>query len=160
MPKNVGGKNMTITKRILSLTMVLVMICSLFTIGTITASAAELPFRTATWTLKGRLTDGYGSPSEVYTTGATAKLRICTFNQNGKRTSGKITVKAVADSGAVYTWNVKGCNSFLNNTTNITLPKGNTHYKIYIKRNGTSNSNRTNTYYVSIDYIKNCARPY
>ena len=148
------------TKRIISLTMVLALLCSLLSVGTITASAASLPSRTAKWTLTGCLTDYYGSPSEVYTTGAAAKLRICTFNQNGDRTSGKITVRAVADSGAVYTWNVKGCNSFLNSSTNITLPKGNTHYKIYIKRNGTSNSNRTNTYYFSIDYIKNCARPY
>ena len=148
------------TKRIISLTMVLALLCSLLSVGTITASAASLPSRTVNWTLTGRLTDNYGSPSEVYTTGAAAKLRICTFNQNGDRTSGKITVQAVADSGAEYTWNVKGCNSFLNSSTNITLPKGNTHYKIYIKRNGKSNSNRTNTYYFSIDYIKNCARPY
>ena len=148
------------TKRVLSVAMVLVMLCSMFTVGATTASAASLPFNTVKWTLTGCLTDRYGSPSEVYTTGSTAKLRICTFNQDGNRTSGKITVKAVADSGAVYVWNVKGCNSFLSSSTNITLPKGNTHYKIYIKRNGTSNSNRTNTYYVSIDYIKNCARPY
>lgn len=148
------------TKRVLSLTMVIVMICSLFMMGTTSASAASLPYRSTKTTLTGCLTDRYGSPSDVYTTGSAAKLRICTFNQNGKRTSGKITVRAVADSGAEYKWNVTGCNGALKNSTNITLPKGNTHYKIYIKRNGTSNSNRTNTYYVSIDYIKNCARPW
>lgn len=148
------------TKRVISLTMVLVLICSIFSICTVSANAASLPFRTTTSTLTGRLTDGYGSPSEVYTTGSAAKLRICTFNQNGKRTSGKITVRAVADSGAVYTWNVTGCNGISNKTTNITLPKGNTHYTIRIKRNGTSNSNRTNTFYYSVDYMKNCARPY
>ncbi len=148
------------TKRVLSLTMVIVMICSLFMVSTTSAGAASFPYRTTTSTLTGHLTDKYGSPSDVYTTGSAAKLRICTFNQNGKRTSGKITVKAIADSGAEYKWNVSGCNSALKNSTNITLPKGNTHYKIYIKRNGTSNSNRTNTYYVSIDYIKNCSRPW
>jgi len=148
------------TKKVISLTMVFILICSVFAFNTITASAASLPYLSTTRTLTGCLTDGYGSPSEVYTTGSAAKLRICTFNQNGKRTSGKITVKAVADSGAVYTWNVTGCNSILSSSTNVTLPKGNTHYRIYIKRNGTSNSNRTNTFYVSIDYIKNCARGY
>lgn len=148
------------TKRVFSLAMVLVMIFSIFAISTVEASAASLPLRSTKSTLKGCLTDGYGGRCDVYTTGSAAKLRICTFNQNGNRTSGKITVRAVADSGAVYTWNVKGCNGLLNSTSNITLPKGNTHYVVYIKRNGTSNSNRTNTFYFSIDYMKNCARPY
>lgn len=149
---------MTIAKRSFSVFMVLVMMFTVLSFSTISASAAQLPYLSTKTTLTGRLTDGYGSPSHVYTTGKSAKLRICTFNQNNKRTSGKITVKAVADDGQVYTWNVKGCNSFLSSTTNITLPSGNTHYRLYIKRNGTSNSNRTNTHYVSIDYIKNCAR--
>lgn len=151
---------MTIAKRSFSIFMVLVMMLTALSIGTFSASAAKLPTLSTKTTLTGRLTDGYGSPSYVYTTGGTAKLRICTFNQNNKRTSGKITVKAVADDGQVYTWNVKGCNSFLSSTTNISLPKGNTRYRLYIKRNGTSNSNRTNTHYVSIDYIKNCSRPW
>ncbi len=148
------------TKKVLSLTMVLLLICSLFTFGTITASAASLPFRSTTLTKTGCLGDNYGRPNDVYTTGKAAKLRICTFNQNGNRTSGKITVYAVADSGATYKWSVTGCNGISNSSTNITLPKGNTHYKVYIKRNGRSNSNRTKTYYFSIDYMKNCARPY
>lgn len=150
---------MTIAKRSISIFMIVVMLLTL-SIGTLSVSAAQLPSRSTKTTLTGRLTDGYGSPSYVYTTGKSAKLRICTFNQNNKRTSGKITVKAVADDGQVYKWNVKGCNSFLSNSSNVTLPSGNTRYKLYIKRNGTSNSNRTNTHYVSVDYIKNCSRPW
>lgn len=135
--------------RILSMVLVVVMLC-----GMLSISANALGSSTST--IKGNLGDSYGSPCWVITNGSAAKLRICTFNQAGKRTSGKITVKAVADCGATYTWNVTGCNGISNSSTNITLPKGNTHYYVYIKRNGTSNTNRTNTYYVSIDFKSNC----
>lgn len=148
---------MSTTKKSISVIVAVIMVLVTLFSGTISASAASLPSNSTTSTVKGYLSNYYGQPCSVYTTGNAAKLRICTFNQNGRRTSGKITVMAIADSGAVYRWNVTGCNSFLSSTTNITLPKGNTHYMVYIKRNGTSNSNVTNTYYVSIDFMKNCA---
>lgn len=111
-----------------------------------------------TSTITGRIPSngGYSSGISVDTNGQKAKLRICTFNQAGGRKSGSITVKAVGDNGQVYTWNVKGCNGWSENTTNITLPAGNTHYTIYIKRNGNSNSNKTNCFYFSVDFKSNC----
>ena len=110
-----------------------------------------------TFTVKGRIpTNGYTSGQDVYTDGNKAKLRICTFNQAGARKSGKITVMAIADNGQKYTWDVTGCNGWSEKTTNITLPAGNTHYKVYIMRRGNNNSNRTNCYYFSIDFMSNC----
>lgn len=143
------------TSFILAIITIMTMLTSVFAIS---ASAASIPFHTTKETQTGCITGSYGTPCEVYTTGQAAKLRICTFNQDGKRTSGKITVKAVSDNGGVWTWNVTGCNGLFSTTTNITLPKGNTHYMIYIRRNGNSNANKTNTYYCSIDFMKNCAR--
>lgn len=143
---------MMITKRrVISIVMAVVMVMSTVLIATDTTYAASK-------TVTGVLTDGYGSSIRVYTNGKAAKLRVCTFNQRGARTSGKITVRAIADNGAVYKWNVKGCNSFMSQSTNITLPKGNTRYRVQIRRNGGSNSNRTKTFYVSVDLIKNCWR--
>ena len=92
----------------------------------------------------------------VYTNGNKAKLRICTFNQKGSRTSGKLKVLVVSDRGATYSYSITGCNGFSNNTTNVTLPAGNTHYIVYVWRNGNSNSNITKTCYLSIDYKTNC----
>lgn len=100
--------------------------------------------------------NNYGGYTNVYTNGKAAKLRICTFNQAGKRTSGKITVKAVSDNGAIYTWNVTGCNGWNNSSTNVTLPKGYKHYKVYIRRTNASNSNLNNCFYWSIDCMGNC----
>lgn len=138
-----------------SISMLLVVL-TLFGILVIPAEAAAC---TTTATVKGRIpTSGYTSGQDVYTNGSKAKLRICTFNQAGARKSGKITVRAIGDNGQVYTWNVTGCNGISENTTNITLPAGNTHYKVSIKRNGNSNTNKTNCYYFSIDFKSNCWR--
>lgn len=139
-------------KKPLSLILALVTIISMFTILAVSSSAAS--------TKTGRFTNKYSAPISIYTNGKAAKLRICTFNQNNQRTSGNIIVKAVSDDGATWTWKVKGCNGMLSSTTNITLPKGNTHYTVYIARNGLSNTNITRTYYFSVDIKKNCYSMY
>lgn len=123
-------------KKFLGVFLSMVMILSIVLVETIPTSAATISFKE---TVTGRVTGSYGSPCNVYTNGKAAKLRICTFNQNGKRTSGKITVMAQSDNGGKWVWKVKGCNSWMSNSTNITLPKGNTHYTIRIMRNGNSN---------------------
>lgn len=140
-----------IFSRCLSILVVVVML-----LGMLSISAGAYSPPKSTSTVKGNLGNSYGSVCNVYTSGSKAKLRICTFNQAGNRKSGKVTVKAVSDSGATYTWNVTGCNGISESSTNITLPAGNTHYKVYLRRNGTSNSNVTNTCYVSIDFKSNC----
>lgn len=158
MKNNLKGKitmTLTLKKRILSIIMAAILLTSIIILP---VSAASLPRNSTRKTLTGYLGDriDYNYPIDVYTTGSTAKLRICTFNQNGDRTNGKITVTAVADSGARYTFKTTGCT--LNGTTNVTLPKGNTHYEVYITRRGGSNSNRTKTFYFSMDFDKQCAR--
>ena len=109
------------------------------------------------WTITGRIpTSGYSGWQDVYTNGEKAKLRICTFNQAGARKGGYIIVQAIGDNGQVYEFRVKGENGWSENSTNIDLPAGNKHYRIRIKRNGDSNTNRTNCYYFSIDFKSNC----
>lgn len=131
--------------------MVLVVL-TLFSILAVPVSAARF-----NWTKTGRIPQsGYSSGYDIYTDGEKAKVRICTFNQAGDRKGGKITVKIVGDNGQVWYQTVKGCNGPSENSTNITLPKGNTHYKISIKREGDSNSNRTNCFYFSIDLKSHC----
>ena len=138
-------------KRSVSMMLVVLM---LFAVLAIPAEAAAYK---RYWTITGRIpTSGYTSGQDVYTNGSKAKLRICTVNQAGNRKSGNITVLAVGDNGQRYTWNVTGCNGISENTTNITLPAGNTQYKVYIKRNGNSNTNKTICYYFSIDFKSNC----
>lgn len=138
----------TMVKR--SVSMVLVLL-TLFGFIAVPVSAIGPRYDTIT----GRIPkSGWTSGQDVYTNGEKAKLRICTFTQSGSRKSGNIVVKAEGDNGQVYYFYVKGCN--LNNNTNITLPKGNTHYKVSIKRDGDSNKNKTNCFYFSIDFKSNC----
>lgn len=89
----------------------------------------------------------YGDSCDVYTDGKTAKVKICTFYQNGKKSSGKVTVKYKSDAGTVKTATVSSGGT-------LTLPKGSTHYLIWIKRY--SKSYRDKDFYVSIDFKSHC----
>ena len=145
-------KKANYSPRIISFLLVVVILCS-----TLVAPVA------ASWlikdysTTKGYVTNSEGqtTPIDVYTDGKTAKLRVCTFNQAGNRTSGQLRVVAYSDNGGRWSWDIKGCNGLSNSTTNVTLPAGNTHYRVYIYRVNTSSSNKTNTYYLSVDYRSN-----
>lgn len=96
----------------------------------------------------------YRDYKHVYTNGKKAKLRVCTFNQSGRRTSGKLRYRIVSDNGACWSGKITGCGG--SSSTNITLPKGNKHYKLYLWRDTQTNKNYTNTFYLSIDYMDNC----
>lgn len=117
-------------------------------------------FETPDATVKGRLTNSLSTtkPCGVATNGRSAKLRICTFNQAGARTSGKLWVKVIADNGWEKTYSITGCNGWSNRSTNLSLPSGYTHYRIYPYRRGTKNSNLRKTFYCSIDFMNNCWR--
>lgn len=141
----------TFSKKLLSIFMAAIMCVSMFAGSIISAQAS-------TRTITARVTASFSSNDYklVCTNGKTAKLRVCTFNQAGNRTSGELKYKLVSDDGATYTGTIKGCNGISSTSTNITVPKGNTRYRLYLCRGSKSNKNITNTYYLSINFMANC----
>ena len=135
--------------RITSLLLVIVIMCCTL-VAPVAASLIYKDYSTVT----GYVTESANktTPIHVYTDGKAAKLRVCTFNQAGNRTSGKLKVLIYSDNGGYWAKTITGCNSILSSTTNVPLEKGNTHYRVYIYRADTSSSNRTNTYYLSVDF--------
>lgn len=120
--------------------------------------AVPIPASAYIGTVTGCITDGYGSPTLVeLDKEKDAKLRICTFTSSGTRTSGKLYVKVESADGCSYSFekSITGCNGVSNTSTNITLPKGHSKYRIYIKRKDTGRSNTRKTCYFSIDAMKN-----
>lgn len=146
-------KTNSLTKKLFSIIMAAIMCVSMFAGTTISAQAATIKF---TNTVTANVNASCQDYKNVYTNGKAAKLRICTFNQVGKRTSGNLRYLLVSDNGGRWSGTITGCNGISNGTSNLTLPKGNTHYKVYLWRNGSSSKNITNTYYLSIDYMSNC----
>lgn len=148
-------KNVFGTKIISVMLAILTVIAILGFQGTVKASAIDNCNRI---TVTGCFNSGtaYTSGLYVYTGGTNAKLRICTFSQNGERTNGKITVKAVSDNGATYRWDVTGCNGVFDSTTNISLPNGNTRYKVFVARTNGDNDNITKCCYWSMDFNSGC----
>ena len=143
--------------KFISIILVIITLMSVFSVFTISSSAAAL---TTTSTKTGYIMDSENKtvPIHIYTNGKEAKLRICTFNQAGQRTKGKLCIIYKSDNGGKEIKTVEGYNGILSKKSNFTLPKGNLHYEVYIIRNGGSFQNRTNTYYYSVDFIKNCYR--
>ena len=140
-------------KKVVTLALICVLVVGSFKVNEVQTKAAV----TSTRTVTGRFNTGkkYTSTIHVFTYGKKAKLRICTFNQAGKRTNGKMYIEIKSEAGGDYSKKITGCN-LSNNSTNVTLPAGNTHYIIRIKRNGTSNKNLTKCFYFSIDFKSNC----
>lgn len=144
--------NNTMFRRIVSLFMALLMCTSAIAGSAITAEAAYKSTRTITGRVNRKRTDAI----YVRTNGKKAKLRVCTFTQSGRRTSGKLKVLAVTENGNSYSYSITGCNGPSSNSTNLTLPKGNTAYYVYIWRDGNSRKNMTNAYNLSVDFKTNC----
>lgn len=144
---NKGGNKMKKMLRITALLLVIVTMC-----GAVATPVSASRYIKNYTTVTGRLTNSQWqtTPLHVYTDGKTAKLRICTFNQAGERTNGKLKVLIFSDNGGRWEETITGCT--WNGTTNIKLLAGNTHYTVYIFRANTTNTNLTKTYYVSIDF--------
>lgn len=89
----------------------------------------------------------YGDSCDVYTDGKAAKVKICTFYQNGKRSNGKVTVEYKSDAGRAKPVTISSGGY-------LKLPKGNTHYTIRIKRFNEKYLDKD--FYLSIDFTSHC----
>lgn len=85
----------------------------------------------------------------VYNERKRAKIKICSFRQNGKINGGKFTVEVTADGGYNRTYNINGSGY-------ITLNEGYSNYRIRIKRRNDYSTNIAKTIYWSIDGTTNC----
>ena len=66
------------------------------------------------------------------------------------------TIQYSTDNGATYRWDVTGCNGVFDSTTNISLPNGNTRYKVFVARTNGDNDNITKCCYWSMDFNSGC----
>lgn len=82
---------------------------------------------------------------------ATAKVRICTFNSSGIRTSGKFTILITTPYDKNYRRTWSGTS-----TNDLVLSGAYDTYYIQIKRNGTGRKNVANCYWWSYDAKSNC----
>ena len=85
-------------------------------------------------------------------TASSAKVRVCTFNQSGKRTSGKFKIKVTTPYDSNFVEYISG-----SSTNKITLNFGYDTYYIQIMRRGTDSTNVANCYWWSYDASSNCS---
>ena len=143
-------KNSSITKKI-SLFLVVALAFSFFAYCTTKADAY-------TGTVTGVLTNSRSTTDPCYidSTGKNASIRVCTFDRNGKRTSGALNarIEGLSSKGRwVYltTTSINGYNGSSATKSNLKFPNGYSRYRVFIYRNGTNSSNVSKTYYGSID---------
>ena len=96
--------------------------------------------------------NSYSGKTRVYVSkGKSAKVKVCTFNQSGKRTSGNVYIRVTTPYDSKFHPELK-----ISSTNQITLNYGYTVYDIQIMRRGTTAKNVGNCYYWSYDATSNC----
>ena len=96
--------------------------------------------------------NNYSTKHTVYVSrNKTAKVKVCTFNQSGNRTSGNFTIKVTTPYDSNFVKYISGTS-----TNKITLNFGYDRYYLQIKRRGTGSTNIANCYWWSFDATSNC----